>query len=252
MLDKTNKVRGYFKYILKDAKTGEVLDRYEEENRIMSQVPKMYFELVSGLKTPSAKDTTSTLKAEDFRLCTVVLGNKGFDDKTGAPKNVDPDAETINALEKSGGKYVGEAYQATWKNLTEQESMRPAGKPAIGCLKQSEGLSSAVTPKKFNGTPVITDPNKPLTTESGLDVVTSVKDGVITFNLSLLEKTGNGITFSEAALFVRHEQDPGFAKPATALTTEKLGTIFSMKTFKEVKKTNACVLELEWKLDFNL
>jgi len=265
MIDKTNNVKGYFKYTLRDAKTNEILKQYEEPNQIMAEVPKMYFELVSGLATPNTVDTVTTLKPEDFRLCSIVLGNQGVTkllgptglpvldgngDEVYVPKKINPLDKNINAM-KAGSN--GEAYQATWKQLTEESKARPVTAPKVGLTLQTEGLLSGT----FNG-PALNG-STGADTETGLDVVTTVKDGVITFGFSLLAKTGNangGIDFSEAALFVRHNQDKGF-QDGTALTpnadgTYNLGTIFSMKTFDPVHKSNACTLELEWKLDFNL
>ena len=65
-------------------------------------------------------------------------------------------------------------------------------------------------------------------------------------------------------MYVRYKQDPAFIVHTTTIDTNKypgnlpqggvpsLGTIFSMKTFKPVHKTSACILEMEWKLDFNI
>jgi len=270
MLDKTNKVRGYFKYTLRDAKTREIIDSYEEENQIMAQVPKMYFELVSGLesdKGPYPPDVPSTLTAGDFQLCGIVFGDKGFDVDKGITKSVNPDDYVINAMKKENGNFAGTSYQATWEELeTTDHNNPPAGgglAAARGVKIQTEGILKPAGPvTTFNG------PGKNLSnshhSESGVDVMSIVKDGVISLSIEMLEKTGNGLDFSEAALYVRHKQDPGFIATGTTLDTSaypgdpkmggipSLGTIFSMKTFKPVKKTNACVLEMEWKLDFNL
>jgi len=277
MLDRVNKVKGYFKYTLRDAKTREIIETYEAPNQIMSEVPKMYFELVSGLDTFSGKtvDTITPLQPEDFRLCSIALGNRGAEllldedgeivkdennDRVYVAKPINPLDTKLNAMKRVDTHFAGQAYQATWEKLTENESMKPTGvvgQPYPGCKILTEGImkSDAVPPEAFNSKGK--NSTSSYHSESGMDVNTTVKDGVITFLFELLEKSGNHIDWSEAALFVRHKQDPGFSNHNTALTLTpegeyNLGTIFSMKTFRPVHKTSACVLELEWKLDFRL
>jgi hypothetical protein len=52
-----------------------------------------------------------------------------------------------------------------------------------------------------------------------------------------------GPKFSEAALYM--------TEGATELG-DSLGTLFSMKTFPDMPKTEGCVIKIQWDLDFNL
>ena len=239
------KIKGTFSYRLVDIKTGKIIQEFKEPNKIMDTVPKMFFEIVSGLDNtytstrPLPKPpVNTTLKAKDFELCAVAIGTMGADSK-GVPKPITGKEHTLDALDAKGGKYPGFAYQATWEALLAEETN------GIGLKLQTEGPSNG----KFNGPPLQTSSSAH--SESGLDIQTEVKDGIITFRIDMLELTGNGQKFSEAALFVRNKQDPFFTKAGT-LGTKSLGTIFAKKNFKPVDKTRSCVLQLEWKLDFNL
>jgi hypothetical protein len=54
------------------------------------------------------------------------------------------------------------------------------------------------------------------------------------------------------------ENAPEFSEAALYLTTgatksgDSLGTLFSMKTFPKMKKTSACVIKIQWDLDFQI
>lgn len=263
MLDKMNKVRGFFSYKLLDL-AGNIVDEYSEENHIMDTVPRMYFEIVSGLDTTSPKatppvDIPTTLVAKDFELCAIALGDKGI--KDGKPKIIKGDEPALDSMKKNQGILSGETIQATWKKLEEKED-------ALGVTIQTEGeMSETKGFAAFNNKGMNTASS--LHSETGIDVISEVKDGKITLRIEMLEKTGNGIDWSEAALFVRHKQDPGFdtsnavdqldpnthpiwTKDPNYAGVPSLGTIFSKKTFPVVHKTNACVLQMEWVLDFNL
>ena len=190
MLDNTNKVRGFFKYTLRDAKTREILDHYEEENQIMASVPKMYFELVSGVEsddhTKYPPDVPTKLTGGDFQLCGIVLGDQGFDHNVGAPVPVDPEDKVINAMKREKSKFKGNAYQTTWKVL-ETTDHDTAG-AARGVEIQTEGPlgpNGFISPQ-FNGKGM--NLSNSLHSETGMDIMSDVRDGIITLQIEMLEK----------------------------------------------------------------
>ena len=218
--DKPKLLKGYFKYQLKDAVTGEVIQEHEDNNKVMDNISYMVYYMCIAQK--------GTITADDFQVSALVLGDKGL--KNGIPRTLNGNEESTFAETDPAGY----AYAALWDPLAQQGAV----------TKTSEGEKG-----HFDGAPIQGTGGTLAPAENGLHVAVEYSKNVHDINLfgrlkiqiELRKFSGNTHDFSEAGLYMRWNTDAAKDKP---------GTLLSMKTFPKVTKTDACVLTMEWELDF--
>jgi hypothetical protein len=226
-------VQGYFKITQKDRK-GNILYEYEDKNKIMVWTHKMFGELIYGYEPPPP---------EDFFIHCVALGTDGIEE-SGAPKEITADRTRLFSEEKfwnldlypENKAYV---YQATW------------GKPTTNDYGYITKLNEGANFPHDEGRPIYyrDEPFNDPYTYVGLKVQRGYADGILTQDFVLEIFSGNahpiwdvGPRFSEAALY---------SAAGAREDGKSLGTMFSMKTFPEMIKSEDCIIEINWTLDFN-
>jgi len=235
-------VKGHFKIQSIDAKTGKVLQEYEDYNKVVIWVYQMFASIVYGYSD------TSLPEIEDFMIHSFAIGTNG----------VEPNGE-LKPIEYNSTKlysetnfwdtpdYTGEernayVYQATFA--------KPSTVDTHFSTKYNEGATypawSLGEPKAYRGTPY----NSEHGVNGALSIRRSFSNSILRQEFYLGTLAGNGHPmwdeapeFSEAALYM--------PKNATA-KGDSLGTLFSMKTFPKMKKTDACVIKINWNLDFSI
>jgi hypothetical protein len=227
-------VKGYFKIeLLKD---DEVLYEYEDKNKVLIWVYKNFSNTVYGFNVPDI---------DDCRIHAVALGTDGVE-LNGSLKEIQYDRKRMYSEDRfwTGDFFLGEksyVYQATFG--------RPSSEGTHYAFKYNEGTTfphHAGSPKNYRGQAYNDIEEK----EAGLSIERYFANNTIYQTIYLGKLAGNGHPmwdnppkFSEAALYM------------TSGATESgdyLGTLFSMKTFPEMPKTDGCVIKIQWNLDFNI
>ena len=222
------KIIGDFKIeLIEDDK---VIQKYEEKNQIMNPIFNWTSRTVygGGLWKP---------KIEDFMIHCVVLGTDGVDEFNN-PKKINPWRDNLfseeNFWENSYDQKKSFLYQATFKQpdtLDEHYAEKLNEGPNIPDITQYRGRAF----------------NDPKYKEAGLFIKRSYDHQTIRQEIYLGKFAGNGpaswngVDYSEAALYL--------TRGATELG-DKLGTIFSMKTFPKMKKTDSCIIKITWDILF--
>jgi len=211
-MNKMKTINGYFKYELLD-ENNKVIQKFEEHNKIMDPVLRMYFEMVTN--TASPKPTYA-----DFFIGGVMLGDGAKNQPDGNKAEV-TGKET--QLEAQTGGYT---YMASWDkydtgtvNITNEGDSIVGWETPFDPANKSKGI--------------------------GLIISADTKNQKIKFNFLLERNSGNdkgSVTFNEAALFTKFQKD---------LSKKNPGTIFAMKRFPDVMKSTGCLLKMEWILDFS-
>ena len=240
---KTGMVEGRFKIELFDHTQNKVIQSFEETNMIMNPVAELYSHMASH-----TEDVYSPpLQITDFNIIAFALGTDGLNaDET--PKDIDPTWTQLNSERRfwtegpshNDGDMKKYVYQVTFEQDSHDGTEHD-------CLVQNEG-----------GTFPVDASGQPLYYREVISGVDSVKmlasstysNNIITFKFHLGQFAGNGCpdwtlapTFSEAALYMRR---------GATTSGDSLGTIFSMKTFPKMPKTDSCSIKVEWILDFNV
>jgi len=227
-------VNGYFKIEVKD-KHGKILNSYEDKNKIMVWIHEMFSDAVYGYNPPNI---------EDFIITTIALGTDGID-SNGIPKDLPNNMQRMYSEDNfwNYNVYAPEkayVYQATWDT------------PQTDIYGSVEKLNEGATVPHMGGVPLYYRGNPVNDEESyaGLKVYRGFSNGILQQKFILEVFSGNGHPmwaqgpgYSEAALYTK--------KGATE-SGEYLGTMFSMKTFPEMIKTEDCVISIQWDLDFNI
>ena len=231
MKDQMNKpLEGYFALDMFD-KNGKKIYHYEDSNQIMNQVGVVFSNYVLG--------NNPALVVDSAQLGAIVVGSNGVT-SDGTPKIIDPKREKLFSEYNywdSGKKTPQDSYlyQSTFDIKTIDAATNVVTLLKEGSNYDSKGIETAAA---YMGTP--TTANK----ELGSNLFARVTPGKVVFIYEIKKLSGIGShKFSEAALYMKLGAKPD---------GNPLGTIFSMKTFPEVEKTNACLLQLTWTIDFNL
>jgi len=127
---------------------------------------------------------------------------------------------------------------------------KPSTKDLTYAYKLNEGATfphDAGVPKQYRG-PAYNDEKE---LEASVSIKRSFQNGIITNEIYIGKLAANGHPmwdtppkFSEAAFYMTIGTDE--------VTGNPLGTLFSMKTFPEMPKSEQCVIKIQWDLDFNL
>ena len=230
-------VQGHFKIELIDEKTGEILKKHEDNNKILIWVYRYFAESVFGLNPPDI---------DDFRIQAFSLGTSGEYPLGGGTKPIDINQEQLfseynfwnDDLIPPEESYV---YQVTFD--------KPSSENFEYVQKLNEGATwphQNGIPLNYRGTPL----NYEDELEAGVSIKRGFSNGILSQEIYIGKLAGNGhpawgstVTYSEAALYMPlGKTDKG----------DSLGTIFSMKTFPGMPKSESCVIRIQWDLDFNL
>ena len=229
-------IQGHFKIqVIED---GVVIDSYEDYNKIVVWVYNLFGRSVYGYQPPDI---------DEYRIQAFAIGTDGAT-ADGIIKDIANDQKKmyseINFWDNPN--YTGEernayVYQATF---TKPGTNDPhfAYKINEGATYPAWGLGS---PKDYRGEAY----NEEDSLEGCLSIRRSFQNSVLKQEIYLGKLAGNGHPmweeapeFSEAALYM----------PEGTASGDSLGTMFSMKTFPKMKKTDACVIKINWDLDFSL
>lgn len=231
-------VNGYFKIQVEDL-DGNILQEHEEHNKVLVWVHQMFSNLVFGYEP-------NLSAIDDFRIHAFAIGTDGVDSE-GIPKKIENDREQLYSEENfwKMNYYLGEnayVYQVTFdKPQTEDLSF---------VYKLNEGTTfpqDGGVPKNYRG-PAYNDETE---LEASVTIKRSFQNGILTNDIYIGKLAGNGhpmwdepAKFSEAAFYM--------TVGTNETTGDPLGTIFSMKTFPEMPKSEQCVIRINWTMDFNI
>ncbi len=221
---------GYFAIDMFD-EDGKNIHHYEDPNQIMNQVGVVFSNYVLG--------DNPNLLLDSAQLGAIVVGSNGVTGD-GSPKYINrkrPRLFSETNYWKSGKKTPQDSY--LYQSTFDLKTIDPATN-VVTLLKEGSNYDSkgVETAAEYMGTPT------PTNKELGSTLFARVTPGKVVFIYEIKKLSGIGShKFSEAALYMRLGAKPD---------GNPLGTIFSMKTFPEVEKTNACLLQLTWTIDFNL
>ncbi len=232
-------VNGYFKIELIDADTNEIIDSYEENNKVLIWVYQYFSESVFGYAPPNI---------DDFRIHSIALGTDGevVTSTDVTPKDIPIDQHYLFSEENfwNGNHTPPEnsyVYQVTFS------------KPSSYDFKYADKMNEGATwphisnnPKNYRGDPW----NYEDEIEAGISVRRGFQNGILSQEIYLGKLAGNGHPMWENA--VRYSEAALYMTDGATEDGRTLGTIFSMKTFPGMVKTDACVLKITWNLSFEI
>ena len=229
-------VKGYFKIESID-ENGNVIESYEDHNKIVVWVYHSFADAVYGYTPPDV---------DDCRIQAVALGTDGVDEYNNL-RSIDNEQKKLysetnfwDTPDYNGEEWNAYVYQATFT--------KPSTNDPHYAYKTNEGTTypawSLGNPKDYRGVAY----NSEDSLEGCLSIRRSYQNKIIHQEIYLGKLAGNGHPmweqspeFSEAALYM----------PEGTTTGDSLGTMFSMKTFPKMKKSEYCVIKITWDLDFN-
>ena len=228
-------VTGHFK--IEKIENDKVIESYEETNKVVIWVHKYFADAVFGLTPPDI---------DYFRIHAFAIGTDGEDEVNGKIREI---SDTQTRL-YSEDNFWQAKYQPPENSYVYQATF---GKPITDTFGDVNKTNEGATwphlygePKSYRGEPM----NSEDELEAGLNVKRGFSNGVLSQEFYLGKLAGNGhpawdnpVKFSEAALYMTFG--------ATDLG-DSLGTLFSMKTFPGMTKTDQCVIKISWSLSFNL
>jgi hypothetical protein len=239
--DKTKYVEGYFKIQAFDTE-GKEIYHFEKKNKVMDSVANFFSRIVA-----KKEDFYSPpLVAQDLEMITFALGTDGVD-SAGNPKEFLSSRNRLHAEDNfwndgvsyNDGDMKKYVYQVTFEQPPQEDQ-------EVDLVTQNEGATFPVDqnllPLRYRDVIIGVDSTK-------LTGTVEYHNNVIKFKFTLGQFAGNGCptwnlapTFSEAALYMRR---------GNTTLGDHLGSLFSMRTFPALPKTDACSIKIEWVIDFN-
>jgi len=228
-------VKGYFKIESINPETNEIIDSFEDENKVVVWVHDYFANAVFGLNPPSI---------DYFRIHAFALGTDGVDDLHDKVKPIENDQTKLY----SEANFWDGKYYPPEKSYVYQVTFDKPITDTFGYVnKKNEGATWPHLygePKSYRGEPMNTDDE----IEAGLSVQRGFSNGVLTQEFYLGKLAGNGhpmwddpVKFNEAALYMTF---------GSTEYGDSLGTMFSMKTFPGLAKSDQCVIKISWNLSF--
>jgi len=259
--DKMTPLKGYFRIETYD-KHDKLINVYEDNNRIMVRVPYNFACVTYGMGCAGFGDWPSGgLNIEDLAISCIAIGTDGVDDE-GELKEVSCDRDmlyseenlwqaqatgSISELDIDMDKYVYQTSFDTNINPINNDDM-------VKATKSSEGPSfpwdfSTNYPKFYR----MSGPGNGLEFEdTSMTVLSKIDSLELKYEFTLGQFAGNGVwmkapTFNEAALYMRYIPTSVVNQYPSA---DILGAMFSMKTFPNQYKTEACYFRIKWNIIF--
>ncbi len=247
LVDKMIPIKGEFQIESID-KDGNIIDSYKDQNTIMTRVPQLFAGQTSGLWK---KDIA------EYLIVTIAIGTNGTEvtqlgDYT--PKyvrNTRTNLFSENAFWNSTNplaptlqdnqKYT---YQFTFSVVPwGDQGKSTASGAAVDYVNQGMNYPhTAWIPDKFRES--ATPPDDIDKTVGTI----AVKGNLVTYNLMIGQNvandpiiTGEPVNYNEAALYMQLDSTPN---------GNPLGTLFSMKTFPNIRKDDTCSIKIRWRLFF--
>jgi hypothetical protein len=231
-------VKGFFKIETINANTGEVINSYEEQNKVVIWVYELFSKSVYGY-TPEVPNI------DDFRIHSLALGTNGMN-PDGTLKDI---SNTQERLYSEDNFWNMNLYPENQSYVYQVTLDKPSTNDEHYAFKLNEGATyphDGGTPKEYRGTPY----NNEEGIESSVTIKRSFHNNILKQEIYMGKLVGNGHPmwdnppkYSEAALYMT---------PMATPSGDYLGLMFSMKTFPEMPKTENCVIKIQWDLDFNI
>ncbi len=247
LVDKMIPIRGEFQIESID-KNGNVVEKYSDKNTIMARVPQLFAGQTSGLWK---KDIA------EYLIVTIALGTYGTEVtqlEDYAPKyvrNTRTNLFSENAFWNSSNplapvildnqKYV---YQYTFNVVPfgDQGNNTASGAPTNYV---NQGMNFPHTNWIPDGFREWATPSDDMDKTAG---TVAVKGNLVTYNLMIGQNTANDpvnigepVNYNEAGLYMQLNSTP---------EGNPLGTLFSMKTFPNIRKDDTCSIKIRWRLYF--
>lgn len=230
-------VKGHFKIEVIDPDTNEIIKSHEDNNKVLIWVHQYFADAVFGLNPPDI---------DSFRIHALALGTDGEDTENNKLREIEDDRTQLYSEDNfwSAKYYPPEnsyVYQCTFDKPTTDQFTYVSKLNEGATWPHEYGI-----PIDYRGDPK----NYEDELEAGMSIQRSFGGGVLHQEIYIGKLAGNGhpmwtnpVEFSEAALYM-----PLGATEAG----ESLGTIFSMKVFPGMPKSEQCVIKITWDLDFNI
>jgi len=271
---KLQPVKGYFSIEVYNSESNELIHKYEDYNQIMTRVPFNFLSMTygggrRGIASPDGlqAEWPSNIRLTDFVIDCVAFGTNGTEDEI--PKEITPDRDwmfseenlweawannTINQTEQDMDKYI---YQTHFEvSHGTGPVLEPADKVTEGpSFPWDLGLNVPIYYDMDAN-----DPNNGTTNPAtSMSVKSSNENLRIDYEFLMGQYAGNGIwehapRFSEAGLYMKynpvHLDDNILPGMPGYVPNKPLGALFSMKTFPDVPKTEACWFKVHWTIIF--
>lgn len=228
-------VEGNFRIeVIEDEK---IIYEYEDKNKILIWVHEYFANAVYGMTPPDI---------DNFRIHAFALGTNGEYPLNGGTKPIENDRKRLYSEDNFWNMihYPPEesyVYQVTFD------------KPEVPSEHLVTKISEGTTWPHLYGNPIEymgTPKNYEDEIEAGVTIERSFDNGILTNEIYLGKLAGNGhpmwenpVKFSEAAFYMTD---------GATENGDKLGTMFSMKTFPGMPKTEHCVIKIQWTFNFNI
>jgi hypothetical protein len=231
-------VEGNFKIETIDAETGEIIESYEDKNKVVIWVYEMFSKSVYGYHP-------SMPKIEDFAITAFALGTNG-QEADGSLKPIDNHQLRLYSEEDFwNGNYDEEnkayVYQITFEKPTQTDEHYAVKTDEGATFPQENGRPIAYRGQPWNDEEMI---------EAGVSIKRSFSNNVIHQEIYVGKFAANGHPmwdtppkFNEAALYM---------SPTRTEDGRYLGLMFSMKTFPAMTKTEKCIIKITWDLNFQI
>jgi hypothetical protein len=231
-------VQGHFKIQVVNPDTGEVLDSYEDYNKVVVWVYRYFGEAVYGFEPPDI---------DKFRIHSFAIGTNGVDEYGRLKEISDNQKQMYSEMKFWEGDVPSEEQRQAYVYQISFE--KPSDNDEHYAFKTDEGATYPAysnRPKDYRGHPY----NDIHEIEGCISMKRSFQNGVLKQHIYVGKLAANGHPmwekfpeFNEAALFMPE---------GTAESGNPLGTLFSMKTFPSMMKSPECVIIIDWDLDFRL
>ena len=218
--DKTRKpIEGYF--ILKQFdKNGNLIDTYEDNNKIMVDSKKVMRDAMRGL----VANPEPTVQP-NIHINTFVLGTQGHQDNLLVPKNFTYDEPDLFCVQALNGKAYPITFDSTGNII-------------------DEGYDEDLPGSRVEASSV--------TINNASEVDNEAIEYIFKIPITNANDNGQPIAYTEAALYTNLNQIiPNLgANPGDPLTITDYGDLFAMRTFAAKIKDNATSFEITWRIIF--
>lgn len=241
-----------------------LIDTYQDNNKIMARVPFNYSCLTYGAGCSGfSGEWPDNPTLSDFKISTIAMGSDGVDED-GVPREIECNRgmlfseqnlwqaqynDTITEQAEDLNKFVYQSTFNTQPNLTTDEDFMTEA------VKVNEGPSF---PWDFdNNLPgyykMVADGSNGLQfPDTSMEIKSNHKELTLRYEFTLGQFAGNGVwqlapAFSEAALYMQYIPKH---LDGSGIDGKPLGAMFSMKTFPKHFKTEACYFRIKWNLIF--
>ena len=271
--NKLQPVKGHFVIESYD-KDNNLIQKYEDHNTIMTRVPFNFLSMTygggrRGIATPDGLEAEwpDDITLDDFVIHAFAIGTDGTENDL--PKEVTTDRDMMWSEEKLWEAWRNNSITQGTQDMDKyiyQIHFSPShftGPQLVYANKENEGPSfpwDLGTNKPIFYDMPGNDPSNGTQDENTSMMIKSSNDNLrIDYEVVLGQYAGNGIwelapRYNEAALYMKYipkhlndgipESDPRW------VPNKPIGALFSMKSFPDVPKTEACWFKIHWTIIF--